>query len=45
VDTRIRVFPVQIAVCVNSWRASEKFATAGGGDDKVELTEVEEKIL
>jgi hypothetical protein len=45
VDTRIRVFPVQIAVRISSVVSSEKCATLAGGDDKVELTETEEKIL
>ena len=45
VDTRIRVFPMQIAVRISSVVSSEKCATLAGGDDKVELTETEEKIL
>jgi hypothetical protein len=45
VDTRIRVFPVQIAVRIRSVASSKKRETLAGGDDKVELTETEEKIL
>jgi hypothetical protein len=41
----MRVFRLQIPVCADSARDNEKSRTARGGDDKVEVTKNEEKIL